>query len=505
LTAKPALSPAKRALLERALRERREAAATTTIPRRAGGGPAPLSFAQQRMWFLQQWQADAPTFNGARAIRIRGRLDVAALERAFEVVIARHETLRTVVATDGELHQRVLDPWSFQLPLITLPGPPQAGERELPQLLRQLSREPFDLTADLMLRATLFELAPDDHVLLIRMHHIAADAHSDRVLFTELSELYGAMLAGRRPNLPELPIQYSDFAVWERDRLAGPALAPLLAYWTAALEGAPLLLALPTDLPRPSVAQHEGAHHHFTLPAALGAGVVALGRAEGATFFMTMLAAFATFLYRESGEQDIVVGSPIAARNRVELEGLVGFFTNTMALRTRLAGNPPFSEAVRRARATALGAYEHQDLPFEKVVEALRPKRDPSHNPLFVVNFRAQAAARPTLELPGARTEQIAVDIGFSRFDLALELELRDDGLAGYFEYNQALFVEETIVGLVEDLEALLVQVVADPQVPVLAIRLPHGRRRRDPAGPRSRTSSRPRAPRLPAPGEGGK
>ena len=490
------LSPAKRALLERALRERREAtAAATAIPRRTGEGPAPLSFAQQRMWFLQQWQADAPTFNGARAIRIRGALDVAALRRAFEAVLERHESLRTVVAESGEPCQVVLDSWSFELPVIQLAGPPAERAQELARLLRELSREPFDLAGDLMLRATLIELAEGEHVLLIRMHHIAADAQSDRVLFAELGELYEAICGDRPPNLGDLPIQYSDYAVWERERLSGPALATLLAYWTGQLEGAPALLRLPTDRQRPAVQQHEGSHHEFTLRAPLAERLVALGRDEGATFFMTMLAAFATFLYRLSGEDDVVVGSPIANRNRVELAGLIGFFTNTLALRTRLSGNPSFREVVARARETALGAYEHQDLPFEKIVEALRPKRDPSYNPLFVVNFRAQAAARPAVALADLETESISVDIGFSRFDLALELEMREDDLVGYFEYNLDLFDAETIEGFVEDLEALLEQVVADPDLPILALRLPRGRRRRETATPRSGPGPRRRTP----------
>jgi hypothetical protein len=327
-----------------------------------------------------------------------------------------------------------------------------------------------------MLRANLIALAPAEHVLLIRMHHIAADAHSDSVLFGELSELYNAAVAGRAPRLPELPLQYSDFAVWQRERLTGAVLDELLAYWTGQLDGAPALLRLPLDRPRPPVQRHHGSHLDLSLPRELVQPLVELGRAEGVTFYMTMLAIFAALLYRISGEADVVIGSPIANRNNLELQGLIGFFTNTLAMRVKLDGNPSFRALLQRARTTALGAYAHQDMPFEKVVEALRPKRDPAYNPVFQVNFRAQATERPALQLEGLRTEPITVDIGFSRFDLALELELREHELGGYFEYDQDLFAPESIGRMVEDLEALLAGAGAEPDTPILELRLPHGR-----------------------------
>jgi hypothetical protein len=435
------------------------------------------------MWFLQQWEPEAPTFNGARAIAIHGPLDVAALRRAFELVLARHESLRTVVVPGSDPVQALLDGRTFKL---EVPAP----SGDLAEQLTALAREPFDLTRDLMLRATLIELAADDHVLLLRMHHIAADAHCDGILFTEIGECYDACRASREPSLPDLQIQYADYAVWEREWLTGEVLAGHVAYWAAALEGAPPLLRLPTDRPRPAIQHHEGAHHSFALAAPLGARLLALGREENATFFIAMLAAFATFLYRQSGEADIVVGSPIANRGRVELASLVGFLTNTIALRTRLTGNPTFRDVLRRARETALGAYEHHELPFDKVVEVLRPPRDPGYNPLFQVNFRAQAAPRPSLSLTGVETEPLSVDIGFSRFDLALEVELRDEGISGYFEYNKELFDPETMVGFVADLEAVIEQVVAAPDSPILALRMPAGARRRNSGPPLRRRAS---------------
>jgi hypothetical protein len=396
---------------------------------------------------------------------------VDALRGAFETVIERHQSLRTVFSGDREPVQIVLERWSFELPVTAV-----EDLDTIQPLLRERSREPFDLTSDLMLRATLLELGSNDHVLLVTMHHIAADAHSDGVLFSELAECYTAACAGREPRLPELPIQYADFAVWQRERLQGAELERLTSYWAAALEGAPELLRLPTDRPRPAVQRHEGSHQRFVLERDLGEALTALGREQGATFFMTMLAVFAVLLYRLSGEEDVVIGSPIANRNDLELQNLIGFFTNTMALRVRVGGNPSFREVLARARVTALGAYDHQDLPFEKVVEKQAPRRDPSYNPLFQVNFRAQATERPVLKLPEIAIEPLAVDIGFSRFDLALELELGPTALAGYFEYNSDLFDGSTVTGFEQDLRAMLEQILRDPDEPVLALALEHGR-----------------------------
>ena len=480
MTGGEALSPAKRALLERALLRRRESAGSdVAIPRRAAPGPAPLSFAQQRMWFLEQWQPGAPTFNGARALRLRGALDRDALERSLRTVIERHESLRTVIVPGAEPLQRAQQEWSFELEVVD--APQTRSEPQLAGLLRELSRRPFDLTRDLMLRATLVKLDDEHHVLLLGMHHIAADAHSDGVLFAELAECYAADLGARAPSLAELPIQYADYAVWQRARLQGELLDELRSYWARTLEGAPELLRLPTDRPRLAVQRHEGSHHHIELDRQLADSLVEFGQREGATLFMTMLAAFATLLYRLSGEEDIVIGSPIANRNNLELQGLIGFFTNTIALRTNLGGNPSFREVVKRARATALGAYAHQDLPFEKVVETVAPRRDPGHNPLFQVNFRAQASERPALALTGIDVEPIAVDIGFSRFDMALELELGPQALGGYFEYDRDLFDPASIVRFEEDLSTLLAQVLEQPDAPILT--LEHGHAPRKPVG----------------------
>ena len=298
-------------------------------------------------------------------------------------------------------------------------------------IAREEARRPFDLSADLMLRVTIVRLDEEEHVMLALEHHIAFDGWSDGLLFEELAELYRAELEGRPPDLPELPIQYADFAEWQRERMAG-TIEDHLDYWRSQLGDASPYMELPTDRPRPPVQGFDGAHHHFELDPGLIPGVRKLAAEAGATPFMVLLAAFAALLNRWAGEDDIVVGSPIANRGRPEIEHLIGFFSNTIVLRVKLEDDPSFNELVRRSRACAIEAYEHQDLPFEKLVEALRPPRDPSRNPVFQVNFRVQSAPPASLSLPGVEIAPFDLDIGFSRFDLALDLQLLDDRFTGY-------------------------------------------------------------------------
>jgi hypothetical protein len=431
------------------------------------------------MWFLNQWEPGAPTFNGARAIRIRGKLNVDALESAFAAVVERHESLRTIFVLNGrEPRQVVLDRWALELPVVDLTAVPLRDRaQELARRLRLSSRRPFDLSGDLMIRTELFRLGEEDVVLLVRLHHIAADAFSDSVLFGEVSRIYESLSAGSVPDLPELAIQYADFASWQRGRLQGKVLDELAAYWTNELRGAPQLLPLPTDRPRRAVQRHEGRRHELLLPQALADGVRDLARAERCTVYMVLLSAFSTLLYRLTGTDDVVVGSPIANRTTTELTSMVGFFCNTVALRARLGGNPPFREVCSRVRTTALGAYEHQELPFERIVELLNVPRDPAQNPIFQVNFRAQEGARLPLRLAGLETSLVPVDIGFSRFDLALELHVEPECISGYFEFDVDLFDTETVARFADDFAALVEQVVAAPETPILAVRLPHGRR----------------------------
>ncbi len=464
------LSPRELAELREALRRR---ASSTGIPRRTGGGPAPLSFSQQRMWFLDQWEPGSPTNNGARALRLEGDLDTDALARGLSAVVERHEILRTrYTVEEREPVQAPIEDWSLELPVVDLAGvAADSRDAELARLLREASRRGFDLGADLMLRPTLFRLSPTEHVLLLSLHHIAFDAASDRVFNRELAELYRAFVEGRTPQLPELPIQYADYAVWQRQRLQGPVLEKLLSYWKGALADAPERLRLPTDHARPAVQGHRGEHRYVSFDGALGADIAALARQEGVTVFILLLAAFNTLLYRFTGQEDILVGSPFAGRNETELEGLIGFFTNTLVLRNRLAGNPTFRELLTRVRESTVGALAHQDMPFEKLVESLQVRRDPSFNPLFQVNFRANAQERQLLQLPGVRTAgSIDIDIGFSRFDLALELQIEGGELGGYFEYDEDLFDAATIDSLAADFEQLVRKVVVSPETPILAL-----------------------------------
>lgn len=486
------LTPEKRALLERSLKQRREAAAQATqIPRRADNGPAPLSFSQQRMWFLEQWEPGGFAQNGARAFRLRGNVDAEALERALVAMVERHEILRTVYAVEGrEPVQRVLGDWSVALELEDFRTRPD----EVEQRLRELAREPFDLAQDVMVRPTLFRLAADEHVLLLRLHHIAFDAFSDSVFFGELEQLYQGFVTGPEAELPELPIQYADFAVWQRGHLVGERVDQLVDHWRAELRDAPPLLRLPVDGTRRSPQRHEGRHRRVSIVGDLSEAVVAFGRTAGATPYMTLLAAFGVLLYRITGQDDVVIGTPIANRVRPELERLVGFFSNTVAMRLRLGGSPSFREVVERVRATALGAYEHQELPFERVVEELQVARDPSYNPIFQVNFRAQAEERRPLHLVGVDATPMSIDIGFSRFDLALELQLERDRIGGYIEYDLDLFEDSTIDALADDVETTIAQLVREPDRSILELKLnPRWRgtraTRSAPAIPRSRTS----------------
>jgi hypothetical protein len=463
------LSPEKRALLERQLLRRKAGEAAAQIPRRAEGGPAPLSFPQQRLWFLEQLAPGEPTYNAVLAMRVGGGLAVARLERGLRTVIGRHEALRTVfrAGPDGTPQQVVLENWRFAVDVRDLTGVgADAREGEMLRQAREEARRPFDLEHDLMLRVSVLRLSADEHVLLFIEHHIAFDGWSDGQLFRELEELARAEAEHREPVLDELPIQYADWSVWQRSRLEGPALERLVGFWREALDGAPALLDLPLDHPRPPVQAFAGEHHHFALPG-LAQGVRELARAEGATPFMVLLAAFSAALNRWSGLDDLVFGSPIANRDRTEIEHLIGFFSNTFVLRVKADGDPAFAELVKRARAMALAAYEHQDLPFEKLVEVVRPPRDPRANPIFQVNFRVQAGEPDVLRLPGATIEPFDLDIGFSRFDLAIEFQLREDDIHGYLEYNTALFERGTVQRLGARLARLLEDALERPDVPV--------------------------------------
>lgn len=433
----------------------------------------PLSFAQERLWFLTQLEPENPSYNLPFALRLTGHLDVAALEKSIDAIIARHETLRTkFVAIDGEPFQFVSAKAAATFEILDLRtfGDDKA-ELELKRLMTSVAERPFDLANDYPMRASLLKLADDEHVLLVTMHHIISDAWSVSIFTHELSSFYKALTSEGAAEPPELPIQYSDFAKWQRNWLQGDALKEQLAYWTSQLEGA-AKLNLPTDHARPKLRTHRGGHLSFTLPADLADKLKKLSNTEGATLFMTLLAAFNVLLFRHTGEQDIVVGSPIAGRNRIETEPLIGFFVNSLALRTDLSGNPTFRQLIGRVKEVAVSAYAHQDLPFEKLVEELNPARDVSQTPVFQVMFGLQNAPRAAADLHNLNVRRIPTEVRTAKFDLTLLLSDTANGLSGWFEYNADLFEPSGIERLKNHFENLLASVTATPDAPIAALPL---------------------------------
>ncbi|HEX9937488.1 MAG TPA: amino acid adenylation domain-containing protein [Longimicrobium sp.] len=437
-------------------------------------GPPPLSFAQERLWLVDQLEGAGALYNIPVARRLAGALDVEALGRALGEVVRRHEVLRTVFReADGALEQ-VITPFSgFALPLADLSGLDDAGrEAEVMRLAAEDAARPFDLAAGPLFRARVLRLGAHEHVLLLCMHHVAADGWSLGVLFRELSALYEAFREGRASPLPELGVQYADYAVWHRAHLAGAALERHLAWWRARLAGAPELLELPTDHPRPAARSYRGAHERADLPAGLLERLRALGQREGATLYMVLLAAFQVLLSRCGAGDDVVVGSPIAGRTRRELEGLIGYFSNTLVLRTELGGDPPFREVLRRARAAVLGGYEHQDVPFDRVVAELRPERTLSHSPLFQVTLTLDDGELSGWSLPGLRVDAVETEARVAKFDLLLAMETTPRGLRAGLTYATDLFEGGTIRRMLGHLERVLEQVAGDAEVRVSHLKL---------------------------------
>ncbi|HEX8318267.1 condensation domain-containing protein, partial [Longimicrobium sp.] len=386
------LTPAERLELLKMARARKLVGHLSELPPIEPAGRdrrLPLSFAQERLWFIDRLEPGSAAYNIPAAARLAGALDGAALERALGEIVRRHEVLRTVFAeVDGSPVQVVQPFGGFHLPVEDLSGLGDADrEAAVGRWVRQEAARPFDLAAGPLFRAALLRLGDEDHVLLLAMHHIVSDGWSMGVLFREFSALYAAYREGRESPLPELAVQYADYAVWQREQVEGETLERQLAYWRVRLAGAPELLELPTDRPRPPVQTYRGATVPVELSAELLERLQALGRSEGATLYMVVLGAFQVLLSKYSGSEDVVVGSPIAGRTRKEVEELIGFFVNTLVLRTDLSGDPSFRETLRRVREATLGAYAHQELSFEKLVAELQPERSLGHTPLFQVMF----------------------------------------------------------------------------------------------------------------------
>jgi len=438
------LTPEQRALLMLRMRQRSAQhsegePALALVPR---GGEIPLSFAQQRLWFLDQWQPCNPAWNIPSACRLTGRLDLAALRWAFDEIVRRHESLRTRFATiEGRPVQVVAPPEPLSPPLIDLSGlPERPRDAEVERLAAEEMVRPFDLVRDRLVRAALVRCASEEHVSLVTMHHIIADGWSISVYIQDFAALYAARREGRPSPLAELPVQYADYAVWQRELLRGERLEASLGYWRQALDGAPTVAELPVTHPWPAVRTGHGATESFVLPAELAAGLRALSRREGATLFMTLLAALDALLHRYSGAEDLLVGTPVAGRNRAELEPLIGFFVNTLVLRARLAGDPSFRELLARTREVTLDAQAHQDVPFEKLVDELRLERDPLRPPLVQVVFSFQNTPSVALSLAGVELSAFTAHGRTARYDLLLSVSDQDGDLPGYLEYSTDLF-----------------------------------------------------------------
>ncbi len=444
----------------------------------------PLSFAQLRLWLLDRLEPGSAAYNLPLAYRVEGALQAAALEHALGEVLRRHEVLRTTIvaaeavaaeapAHAGEPRLVVAPHRRFSLPRIDLAGlPPAARAAAAGRLGRAEAAHPFDLAAGPLFRAVLLALGNAEWRLLLTMHHIATDGWSLDLLLGEISTLYRAGAAGLASPLPELAIQYADFSAWQRGWLAGPVLAAQIAYWRRQLDGAPEALDLPTDRPRPAVETSHGAHFSTPLPASLAAAVRAFSRRRGATVFMTFLAGFAAQLHRYTGAADLLLGSPVANRNRAEIEGLLGFFANVLVLRADLAGDPGFDTLIARVREMALDAYAHQDLPFERLVEELHPQRSLARSPLFQVQFVfAVGEARRELA-PGLPLTPLAVESRAAKYDLTLALDLQGETLLATFEYRTDLFDRSTMVRWMGHCETLLAAALAHPAEPLSALPL---------------------------------
>ncbi len=434
----------------------------------------PMSFAQQRLWFLEQLAPDKAFYNLPAAMRLAADVRTTLLEAALNEIVARHEALRTVFSVqDGQPVQLILPELTIPLRAVDLTSIPAADrEHEARRLAQEEARTPFNLSEGPLVRAQVLKLDTHDNVLLLTLHHIVGDGWSMNLLFEELTAAYAALAAGRSPVLPELPIQYADFAVWQRNRLRGAVLDEQIAYWEQQLAGA-AVLELPGDRPRPQIKSYRGSQLVVPFSAGLTQAVTRFSREEGVTPFMTALAAFNVLLHRYTSETDIAVGSPIANRNRTETENLIGFFVNTLVLRTDVDGDPTFHELLRRVRETTLGAYAHQDLPFEMVVERLHPDRDPGRNPLFQVIFQlfeSPAAGKAGVANPGLSVAD--VHTGTAKFDLEVSLFQTGQTLTAKYEYSSDLFEATTIARLAEHFERLLESAVAAPQCRISELRM---------------------------------
>jgi amino acid adenylation domain-containing protein len=445
------------------------------IPRRQSpASPPPLTFAQQRLWFLERLEPGTPAYNIPRVYRIRGRLDVAALGRCVDEIMRRHEVLRTVVTEEaGRPLLSILDRLTGLLRVEDARGTDAADrERSAWQRAEVEVRQPFDLTRGPLVRALLVRQGREDQLLVITMHHIVSDGWSLGVFARELGELYTAFAKGARNPLEDLPIQYGDFAAWQRERLQGETLEAQMRYWRGELGGALPVLDLRTDRVRPMARRSIGGTHRFAIPQQLMEDLKELSRREGCTLFMSLFAAYTALLHRYSGQEEVIIGSPIAGRTRLEVEGLVGLFVNTLALRVGCTGDLTFRQLLKHVREKALGAYDHQEVPFEKLVEELQPERTLSRTPVFQTMFVLQNTPSPPLHLQGLEVEKKNIDTGSAKFDMTLSVTDKGDRTEGLLEYDSDLFEPETPARMAQHYCTLLQSVVANPAQEVSALPL---------------------------------
>jgi Condensation domain len=465
------LSPAKLELLLRQLGKRETSGASPqSIPRQRNAGDhfAPASFAQEGLWFLYQLEPESPAYNVTVTVRLEGLLDVSVLERSLSEVVKRHESLRTTFREDsGRLVQIVAPPQAFlPLSVVELTALPRAQrEAEAARLAFQDSQRPFELTTESLIRAVILRLDEEEHVAILAMHHIISDAWSLSLLIQEIATFYESFSKGLPAPLPELSIQFADYACWQREQLQGQALESQLAYWMNQLRDLPPILDLPAGRQRLQNPSSQGARRFIKLSKELTGALKELSRREEATLFMTLLAAFLILLHRETRQEDILIGSPIANRTRPETETLIGLFVNTLVLRGDLSGNPSFRELVARVRETTLEADAHQSLPFDKLVKALQPDRAAGQMPLVQVAFTLRNNPPPILALPGLILRPVETDRSTVQFDLTLNFIEREQALVGAFEYKTDLFEAATIDRLWSHYERILETVVAGPQL----------------------------------------
>ncbi|MCA9963130.1 MAG: amino acid adenylation domain-containing protein [Anaerolineales bacterium] len=442
-------------------------AVSEVIRPRQAGGPAPLSFAQQRLWTFSQLDPDSTAYNLQSTLHFAGELDVAALERAVGCLIERHETLRTTFGLRGnEPVQVVHDASPFRLPIHAV-----ANAEEAQLHTHTIASEPFDLSNGPLLRVQLLQISPTDHWLVIAMHHIISDGWSIGIFRSELAQAYRAYAGGETPTLRGLPIQYADYASWQRQYLRDERLEHHLSFWKRKLAGTsppPALLEMPTDRPRPPVQSHHGAIYPFTLDRDITNRLEQLSQKHQVTMFMVMLAAYYVLLARYSGQTDIVVGTGLAGRTRTEIEGVIGFFVNILALRTQLDSNPPFTRLLEQVRQDMLAAHDHQDVSFDQMLNALQIERNTSYNPLFQTTFSMQSGGGGSIDWPGLEVTAKSADLAVAKFDFSLDLRHTPNDVFGYFEYNTDLFDESTMARMVEHYAALLRSIIAHPDHPVL-------------------------------------